>query len=301
MTEKVFWGIGRSTQYSPNSVERDAAILEGVAVRLQTAGHTVQTCNEDQWPPVGFDAKHCAAVFSMARHPEVLRALNVLAQQGVRVVNAPAALLENDRGRQTLRFQKAGVPQPESLLSNTLPTAELLQTIVRRLQLPLWLKRTDACAQTAEDVCFAADADALRRALDDFSRRGIDQVLLMAHCKGDVVKFYGVGGTGFFHVVHPTKPGGFSKYGLEVHNGPAHGYAFDVEALHAAAELASRATGISVYGGDAIVRPDGSFAIIDFNDWPSFSACVKEAAAAIAHLLARTASFPEDQFPISIS
>ena len=69
MTEKVIWGIGRSVRYSPNSIERDAAILERVAVRLQAAGHTVQTCNEDQWPPVGLDAKHCAAVFSMARHP----------------------------------------------------------------------------------------------------------------------------------------------------------------------------------------------------------------------------------------
>ena len=221
MNEPIIWGIGRSAQYSPNSVERDAAILERVAVRLQKAGHTVQTCNEDQWPPVGFDAKQCAAVFSMARHPEVLRALNVLAQQGIRVVNAPAALLENDRGRQTLRFQKAGVPQPENLLCDTQVAPDVLDAAIRRLHLPLWLKRPDACAQTAEDVCFAADADALHRALDDFSRRGIDQVLLMAHCEGDVVKFYGVGGTGFFHVVHPTKPGGFSKYGLEVHNGPA--------------------------------------------------------------------------------
>ena len=56
MTEKVFWGIGRSAQYSPNSIERDAAILERVAVRLQAAGHKVQTCNEDQWPPAAFDA-----------------------------------------------------------------------------------------------------------------------------------------------------------------------------------------------------------------------------------------------------
>ena len=39
--------------------------------------------------------------------------------------------------------------------------------------------------------------------------------------------------------------------------------------------------GIDVYGGDGIVRDDGTFAIIDFNDWPSFSPCVEEAAEQI--------------------
>jgi hypothetical protein len=39
--------------------------------------------------------------------------------------------------------------------------------------------------------------------------------------------------------------------------------------------------GVIVYGGDAIVRSDGSFVIIDFNDWPTFSPCREEAAKAI--------------------
>ena len=45
------------------------------------------------------------------------------------------------------------------------------------------------------------------------------------------------------------------------------------------------ALGVSVYGGDAIVRADGSFCLIDFNDWPSFSRCREEAADAIASLV----------------
>jgi len=40
-----------------------------------------------------------------------------------------------------------------------------------------------------------------------------------------------------------------------------------------------------VYGGDAIVQADGSFYIIDFNDWPSFSPCVNAAAEAISQLI----------------
>lgn len=41
---------------------------------------------------------------------------------------------------------------------------------------------------------------------------------------------------------------------------------------------------VDVYGGDCIVRPDGTFCVIDFNDWPSFSRCRGEAAEAIARL-----------------
>ena len=42
------------------------------------------------------------------------------------------------------------------------------------------------------------------------------------------------------------------------------------------------AAGLDVYGGDCIVREDGTFCIIDLNDWPSFSRCREEAAKAIA-------------------
>ena len=48
------------------------------------------------------------------------------------------------------------------------------------------------------------------------------------------------------------------------------------------AERLAAVIGLDVYGGDCIVRSDGTFAIIDFNDWPSFSRCREEAAKAIA-------------------
>ena len=37
-----------------------------------------------------------------------------------------------------------------------------------------------------------------------------------------------------------------------------------------------------LYGGDAVVSSEGDIRIIDFNDWPSFSACRDDAAKAIA-------------------
>ena len=48
------------------------------------------------------------------------------------------------------------------------------------------------------------------------------------------------------------------------------------------ATRASRVLSLPIYGGDAIITPDGNIHLIDFNDWPSFSSCRDEAAKAIA-------------------
>ena len=47
----------------------------------------------------------------------------------------------------------------------------------------------------------------------------------------------------------------------------------------------ARLTNIDVYGGDCIVDHEGRFFIIDFNDWPSFSACKEQAADSISQLV----------------
>ena len=115
-------------------------------------------------------------------------------------------------------------------------------------------------------------------------QRGITDYLVSAHVVGDLVKFYGVLGTGFFHVCYPTDEGR-SKFGMEAHNGPARHYPFSREALQQEAERLAAAVGIEVYGGDCIVKSDGTFCFIDFNDWPSFSPCREQAADAIASII----------------
>jgi glutathione synthase/RimK-type ligase-like ATP-grasp enzyme len=89
----------------------------------------------------------------------------------------------------------------------------------------------------------------------------VELAVAQAHREGDVYKFYGVGGR-FFR---------------------AFGLAPEREA--AAADLAARAAravGLEVYGGDGIASSDGTVALVDLNDWPSFSRCRDDAAAAIA-------------------
>ena len=67
-------------------------------------------------------------------------------------------------------------------------------------------------------------------------------------------------------------------------------------ALQRAAAVAAEALGLEVWGGDALFDGD-DFAIVDFNDWPSFGRVREEAARAIARrslqLLGRQAASRE--------
>jgi hypothetical protein len=146
-----------------------------------------------------------------------------------------------------------------------------------------WLKRGDAAAQTSDDVVYAADKEALATAVQTMRDRGVTDFVVSAHVVGDLVKFYGVGQRRFFRYYYPTDDGQ-SKFGDECRNGAACHYPFDEEALRYEAERLAEAVGVSIYGGDAIVRADGSFCLIDFNDWPSFSRCREEAAEEIVKL-----------------
>lgn len=89
-------GISRSPQFSPNSVDRDAAIFAAVSSRLRRAGHEVYVITEDLYITV--DLSEFDLVFSMARSTFVLEALEEAARSGkVCVVNNPTALLQGNR------------------------------------------------------------------------------------------------------------------------------------------------------------------------------------------------------------
>lgn len=255
--------IQRAKQFSPNSVEKDLAILEAVAVRLRGEGHTVRIVSEEQLPDG--EPLQEACIFSMGRLPETLAWLKSL--HGVRVINTPEGIENCGRSR--------------------------LQTILSQLAIPVppqeghegyWLKRGDAAAQSKDDVQFAATKAELNEKIADFEARGIHEYVVSAHVVGDLVKFYGVAGTGFFRCFYPTDDHQ-SKFGDEQRNGVAHHYPFDEARLQQQMEQLAGAVGLQVYGGDCIIRSDGSWAVIDFNDWPSFSRCRPEAASAIAGII----------------
>ena len=281
MTKKIL-GVSRSPRFSPNSADRDEAIFQGVVSVLQRSGMEVTRTVEDAFTTAaGFDA-----VFTMARDPQVLQSLSCFEDQGLPVYNSAKALLKATRTVLTERFESAGIPVPASPVCYRLEGQHLVPhfrtALPSEIHFPVWLKRSEACAQSAADVCFVENDEQLQCALRSYEQRGIHEVLLSEHLVGDLVKFYGVAGTPFFHAYYPTADHAFSKFGLERINGAPSGYPLELTALKQCADHAASLCGIPIYGGDCIVDVHGQFRIIDFNDWPSYSRCCKEAAEAIA-------------------
>lgn len=270
-------GIYRAPRFSPNSQDRDAAILQAVATRLN-AKHEVHLIEELQFmsSPVDRDIQ---GVFSMARHPESLTRLKELETKGIPVFNSAQGLLQLNRRLLAHTYRTLGLVAPQSFRNTDFPEA------LSRLTFPCWLKRDDQCAQQADDVRFIQNQPELLSALSAFRERQITDYVTESHIEGDLVKFYGVAGTKFFSFHYPNAMHSFSKFGLESHNGHTHRYPFDSHRFKHEIDSLATTLSIPIYGGDAIVQSDGTCHIIDFNDWPSFSSCKDDAAEAISQLI----------------
>lgn len=254
--------IYRAERFSPNSVDRDRAIMQSTAALIDCTTFI----KEEELPSCKELLDDADIILSMARGKEALKILEN-AERHALVINSAKAI------------ERCSRSYIDSLMrTNNIPAAPLHSNS------GWWIKRGDEAAQEKGDVRFAADNNEKALIIDKFRERGISNLVVTAHVVGDLVKFYGVGGTDFFFTCYPTD-GNFSKFGDEKINGKALHTDFDTTRLHADATKLARLTGIRVYGGDCIVRCDGSYAIIDFNDWPSFSACRKQAAEAIAELI----------------
>jgi len=55
---------------------------------------------------------------------------------------------------------------------------------------------------------------------------------------------------------------------------------------------------LDIYGGDAVISPDGSISIIDLNDWPSFAPVRDQASKFIANLIFQKAKKYEDSLQL---
>lgn len=245
-------GVYREERYSPGKIEDDRAIFELAASVVHAAGHSVRMLEGDRLPALD---EVPALVFAMCQGEAALAWLDHAARRS-RVVNHPDAIRGCYRVNLVERLSRSGVAQPRWVLAGDRFPAEL--------GAGPWLKRGDVHAMEAGDVRRVLDSAEWGRAAAEFQRRGILRAIAQQHVDGAVYKFYGVNG-GFFRAFGLPE-------GLET----------------AAAELAERAAatiGLEVYGGDGVAAADGSLTLIDVNDWPSFSRCRAEAAAAIGRRL----------------
>ena len=263
--------IQRAACYSPNSEEKDLAILQEVGCLFGDAkiigeGELVENFNTYNQL---ISAESVGAVnayyqiISMARSPKALDCLEQLEQRGVRVLNPSVGIRACQRSNVEKVMCENHLPLPPDKGDDG-----------------YWVKRADTTAQSKEDVCFCHDWSEVEKIKSTFMQRGITDVVTQAHVNGDVVKFYGVEGTGFFRYYY-SGDDTETKFGDEERNGKPQYYLFSSSNLQADAEKLACLLQTPIYGGDAIVREDGSYVIIDFNDFPSFSRCRKDAAKAI--------------------
>lgn len=157
-------GIYRAQRFSPNSIEKDCAIMNAVLSEAHQQGYATDAVSEEYLLSSG-SLPQADCYLSMARSSESLSMLS----------SAPC--LNSVKGIEACNHR-----------SYSITTATP----------PLWLKRADDRAHTVGDVLYCASPSDLQRSLAQFQSLGIDSFVMQPHYEGIHIKFYGVLGTQFF-------------------------------------------------------------------------------------------------------
>jgi hypothetical protein len=271
----MFLGIYREPEFSPGRhLSNDAKILRLVTQALEREDVPVQLATLEEARRLW---KNAELVFSMCQGPKAVAEITEWKKKGAFILNDPEASRRTYRDSlcATLREKELGFPHSEFLPTDS--KNPVLETYRSWFEGPGssggWLKRADVHATQPGDVVRLERWSDLNSALIRFKTRGLTQAVLQRHCEGDEVKFYAVKGGRLFWPYYPKD---------------SEGYPFDERKLKTMAEHAAEVLGLSIYGGDAIISPDGKITLIDLNDWPSFAPCRGAAASAIAKYLKDT-------------
>lgn len=264
-------GILREIQNSPNRESDDALILKAVMDQLSIlkTDCTVMTPEEfDRADASGFDL----IVPMCETYPRLMRLKKLEAEKGAVFVNPADSVLGCYRTRMLESFANTrGLSYPPTEVRRTTAEANAKAPSFEAAA-GYWVKRGDVHNTCAYDVVFARDwkeVDVIRR---EFESREIKDMAVQRHTDGDLIKFYGVGpGQWFTWFYHDPST--------------ARRLPFEIEDLAAQAELAAKAVSVEVFGGDAIITPEGKIFVIDINSWPSFARVRAEASVQIARRL----------------
>lgn len=269
-------GIMRAGAYSPNHIGNDAAIFNAVADALRRKGCEVEVMSEERFLT---DTPSQDIIMDMCRERESVLKLQELEEEGRLVINSGFGIENCTRERMTRILMGNSIPCPDSLIVNT--NEKVIADLKEHGITSCWIKRGDYHSMHKEDVSYCRHPEEAQEVLHEFFYRGIKRAVINRHLQGDLVKFYGVVGQPFFFWFYPFDDH-HSKYGYEEINGASRHIPFDEKALREMCNHTAEIFDIKIYGGDCIVDPDGTVRIIDFNDWPSFAPCRKEAAPYIA-------------------
>ncbi|MEW6508866.1 MAG: hypothetical protein AB1432_14085 [Bacteroidota bacterium] len=273
-------GIKRSRKYSPNQTTNDALILFKTAQELTRLGAIVNLYSEEDG---NFDQIKEDVIFSMARGSDSINRLILLQNSGTLIFNPPQSTLNCYRRTMIQKLTEKNIPLPKSIIVNTNSKEQL--NLSQFSSRKVWIKRGDVHAIHREDVTVAYSDEELNFLLNEFANRGIQEALIQEHIDGDVIKFYSVLGTNFFHWYYQ--------------NGN-NNYKFSEDLLRKLAAQSAEILGVIIYGGDAIIQKDGSIILIDLNDWPSFAPIRNQASKIIAETIYNLATKTVDSTEIHL-
>lgn len=269
MADITIAAILRAGAYSPNHIGNDAAILNMVADQLRKRGCIVNIYSEEQFAAGAAQSE--PTIINMCREARSIELLQDAEDQGRLVINSGYGIENCIRERLTRILVGSNIPFPESKVvsTNMVVKDELRAAGITRC----WIKRADFHAQHKEDVSYARNPEEAQELVQEYFLRGISRAVIQRHIDGELIQFYGITGTPFFFWFFPMhdayKPSAELRSRID-------------STLHGTASMAAAELGVTIYGGECILSPDGSLAIIDLNDWPSFAPCRPEAATAIA-------------------
>lgn len=264
-----FIAISRGSRYSPNHVGNDSKILALTIEQIKAQGHTVTIYDEDQVRP---DLIKTPYIFSMIRGSRSLSILKEVENQGALIINSTQGVYNCYRKNLARLLPQAGVNIPATLVVET--HNEVNHLPFAGIPFKVWIKRGDVHAIHREDVTLVYSLDELNEVIREYNRRNISAAVVQEHIMGPVVKFYAVKDTPFFHFYFHDR---------------TTAQPFDTNLLRQMAQRSAEILDVDIYGGDAVVGPEGDIRIIDLNDWPSFAPVRDEAAYWIAKVIVEKA------------
>ncbi|SBV96711.1 hypothetical protein [uncultured Dysgonomonas sp.] len=281
-------GVKRNTKFSPNHIGNDGMIFNLTAECLRNMGYEVREYTESEFV---LSEENEMYIFNMARDKSTIKRLKQYEADGAIIINPGTGIENCTRTTMTRLLMDNSIPHPESIIVDVTddPTEELEKMNTGAF----WIKRGDSHTIHREDVTYARNIEEAKSILQEFALRDIPNAVINEHLVGDLVKFYGVYGTDFFYWFYPFDLS-LTKFGLEAVNGSAKEFPFDLDALKKTCSKAGEVLNVDIYGGDCIIAADGSFKIIDFNDWPSFAPCREKSVPYIAERISQKISANTD-------
>ena len=263
-------GIYREEKYSNRAIDADRAIMDSV-LDVISISHglnvSVNRIKPEEQIPFNLNGEY-DLIFSMAQDEQVLSALDVLESKGVVVVNSSRAIRNCYREKLSQLLCDEAFSYPRFIPLEVKSDFNHNHFDALNGAHGFWVKRGDYHAIVDEDVVHIKNIEGLAPILSNFSKRGVDKVILQENCAGELFKFYGVKDS-FFSLRHMGKTT-TDRY-VTVEGNPD--FNFDRTRLEKLVHMAARVLDLDFFGGDCIVTESGKIHFIDFNDWPSFRTC----------------------------